>query len=169
MLGAIQRALELTRPEYCLLSNLDFATGGPIRAHISKYQERVLAYEFYHQLRLLMEKGLCAWDAFLQAEVSKEYQHIFAERTVPDFLIHVPGTLEQDHAVIEVKLAARPLHELRSDQRKLLLFRGEHVRYQYLVQILAGSEAEVTQRRQVFTCTRIAVGAKGRETISRQE
>ena len=68
------------------------------------YRERVYCYELYHQLRLY-------WPTNTQYEIGGEVDksgHPFVRggnlnSVKPDFLIHVPGNMGDNYAVVEVK------------------------------------------------------------------
>lgn len=68
------------------------------------YRERVYCYELYHQLRLLWppQSGYS-----LSGEVDKSGHPLIRgnglDRSKPDFLVHVPGDMAGNYAVIEVK------------------------------------------------------------------
>src|SRR5262245_38397876 len=75
----------------------------PVADAEAVYRERVYCYELYHQLR-------CLWDRFpfsLGGEVDKSGNPHFAEgpyaQAEPDFLVHTPGAMGDNLAVIEVK------------------------------------------------------------------
>jgi hypothetical protein len=78
--------------------NLPIDGSGPI------YRERVYCYELYHQLRCLWPEDT---DFVLNGEIDKRGHPIIrrlgADLSVPDFLIHVPGYMARNHAILEVK------------------------------------------------------------------
>ena len=76
------------------------------------YRERVYCYELYHQMRTLWPKG----STFrLNGEVDKRAHPILkglgADHAIPDLLVHRPGTMKGNHAVIEVKKSTAPDQE----------------------------------------------------------
>jgi len=79
------------------------------------YRERVYCYELYHQLR-------CIWPTnakyMLGGEVDKEGHPLIRgnnlDRTKPDLLIHTPGNMSGNHAIIEVK----PIN--KTEKRKIV-------------------------------------------------
>jgi len=102
-----------------------------------KYLERPFAYEFYHQLRKLMDEGKVDFGGpIVQAEVNKLYQHLFKEGKVPDFIIHVPNT-DKNLAVIEFKLVSN-LEEIQKDFEKMLEFKSPPLNYKHLIEIIIG-------------------------------
>ena len=80
VIDAIKMALEEMDREYCMLSQIDYRrleVNESIRKNLSKekYLERPFAYEFYHQLRKLMDSGEVDFGGpIIQAEVDKNYQ-----------------------------------------------------------------------------------------------
>jgi hypothetical protein len=107
----------------------------------SHWLERPFAYEIYHQLRLIWAAGQFDLLCLIQAEVLKKYQGIRDITKMPDLLFHDP---KSDHnlAVIEIKLASNTDKNLKADLEKLALFRRA-LRYETLVEILIGSDAEL--------------------------
>jgi len=113
------------------------------------WQERVVAYELYHQLRLI-------WSAnpdlqkrcIIQAEVRKGYQQILKLDKMPDFIFHqrIPGA---NHTVVEIKLASRPAKQVRADFTKLALFQRD-LGYQELIQVLIGKDKEFASLLSAF-------------------
>ncbi len=75
----------------------------PVAATDSAYRERVYTYELYHQLRLLWG----SWRFGLSGEVDKTGHPYFRQgpyaRSKPDLLVHVPGDMTSNLAVLEVK------------------------------------------------------------------
>ena len=110
--------------DYFMLPIADAKGGKPIL----RYRERVYAYELYHQLR-------CRWPAWsysLGGEIDKSCHPIIRDPPLkaakPDLLVHVPGEMSDNLAVIEIKpatLAAPPneQHRFHKDLRKLVAFR----------------------------------------------
>jgi hypothetical protein len=118
------------------LSKLELATsriGGayfqlPVCDADGVYRERVYCYELYHQLR-------CAFGNFpfsLGGEVDKTgHPHFgggpYAE-SKPDLLVHEPGTMNRNLAVLEVKRAGVSRADIGHDLGKLKWF-CDHVAY----------------------------------------
>jgi hypothetical protein len=100
------------------------------------YRERVYCYELYHQLRLRWPRD-CRF--LINGEIDKIAHPILrqlgADHAKPDLLIHQPGNMTGNHAIIEVKSARAGLREIRKDIRTLSLFRREvgYARSIYLV------------------------------------
>ena len=106
--------------------------------------ERPFAYEIYHQLRILWNAGAAPRNCVIHAEVLKGYQHIKDINSMPDFLFHDPAPGGRSIAVVEIKLASNPKKEILADFMKLARFRKE-LRYEYLIEILIGSEHEIAR------------------------
>lgn len=88
----------------------------------SVYRERVYCYELYHQLRLL-------WNDFhysLGGEIDKSGHPFFQKgpyaRSKPDLLVHMPGQMENNLAIIEAKPATATIGMLIADLNKLSWF-----------------------------------------------
>lgn len=68
------------------------------------YRERVYCYELYHQLRILWPKNS---KFLLGGEVDKAGHPLIRgndlDNTKPDFLVHTPGKMTGNFAVLEVK------------------------------------------------------------------
>jgi hypothetical protein len=92
-----------------------------------QYRERVYAYELYHQLRVLWPD----WKYSLAGEVDKSGHPVIRggelDKAKPDLLIHVPGQMDGNLLVVEIKAspsAPPPDHgPLQRDLKKLCAFR----------------------------------------------
>jgi hypothetical protein len=91
----LKTAIASIEPEYFRL-NID--GGNQI------FRERVYCYELYHQLRKIWPSQ-CKY--FLNGEVDKSAHPILSElginRVTPDLLVHKPGNMVWNYAIIEVK------------------------------------------------------------------
>lgn len=94
----------------------------PVADTDAVYRERVYCYELYHQLR-------SGWDDFpfcLGGEIDKSGNPHFRggpyAGAQPDLLVHVPGNMDDNLAVIEVKSANVGLGAIRADLQKLAWF-----------------------------------------------
>ena len=135
ILNALQVALSKLDWDYVTPSRVDYSGAAPVETAAQAWQERIFAYELYHQLRLLWTANptLRAY-CVIHAEVRKGYQHIAGFDYMPDFLFHLPEP-DRNHAVVEVKLAAR---DLKADLKKLVRFHDEF-NYNDIIEILVGS------------------------------
>lgn len=97
--------------------NLPIDGGGPI------YRERVYCYEFYHQLRILWPKQE-ETDFVLNGEVDKRGHPILhrlgVDMSIPDLLVHVPGNMGRNHAIIEVKAGGNVANNPRGIEKDLV-------------------------------------------------
>jgi hypothetical protein len=108
----------------------------PIHGSGPVYRERVYCYELYHQMRLRWPRN-CPF--LINGEVDKAAHPILkqlgADRTKPDFLIHQPGDMAGNHAIMEVKSSLTPNRGLRKDISTLSRFLREvgYLRAIYLI------------------------------------
>lgn len=76
----------------------------PIHGGPPVFRERVYCYELYHQLRMIWPTES---EFTLNGEVDKRGHPILrdlgARLSIPDLLVHTPGNMERNHAIIEVK------------------------------------------------------------------
>lgn len=118
-----EATMRLSR-EYFMLPVADAEGGEPL----IRYRERVYAYELYHQLRSIWPD----WPYSLAGEVDKRGHPLIRggdlDNAKPDLLVHVPGQMEHNLVVLEIK--AIRSHEnhvlpaaLATDLRKLIAFR----------------------------------------------
>jgi hypothetical protein len=95
---------------------LNIAAGDPI------YRERVYCYELYHQMRKKWPKRT---PYYLNGEVDKASHPILSGLGIlskPDLLVHRPGYMAGNHAVIEVKHSGYDSDGLKKDLETLSLF-----------------------------------------------
>jgi len=150
VIEGIERALKQMDKKFCRLSENDYSTlDGRIKkqAKSEKYLERPIAYEFYHQLRKMIETGIVDFGGpIIQAEVDKRYQHCFEKGKIPDFIIHVPNS-RHNLAVIEFKLTSN-LDNINSDFLKLLEFKDNpELRYDNIIQVIIGNKASLNEAK----------------------
>ena len=87
------------------------------------YRERVYCYELYHQLRSLLDRDRFPY--FLNGEVDKGGHPLLSNDIgprKPDFIVHVPGGMRRNLAVIEVKPINSTLNDFREALRSLRSF-----------------------------------------------
>lgn len=124
----------------------------PIAGGRPALRERVYCYELYHQLR-------CHWpiDAgyVLNGELDKAAHPVLHGRGIgrlkPDLLVHRPGDMNGNHAIIEVKCSNAPGRGIRKDLRSLAMFR-QRADYRRAILLIFGNDANRTLAR----ATRIA-------------
>lgn len=117
-----------------------------------EYQERPYAYEFYHQFRKMIEKGLNLGGYFIQPEVNKTYQqYLLKKGKIPDFIIHIPGAGLENLCVIEFKRASSRV--LKRDLEKLADFQ-EHLHYKFLFEVIIGTGSELSKLGRLLSYER---------------
>lgn len=93
--------------------------GGP-----SIYRERVYSYELYHQMRCLWPIG--GTTLRLNGEVDKKAHPVLSQRemrlAIPDLLVHGPGYMARNYAVIEIKPQTASADGIEKDIRTLSEF-----------------------------------------------
>jgi hypothetical protein len=104
-------------PKDCFL--LSITGGDPVS------RERVYCYELYHQMRGLWPLP-CEFT--LSAEVDKQGHRLMEQMglgdTKPDMIVHVPGSMENNQAIIEVKRVGASLKDIATDLSKLCRFQA---------------------------------------------
>jgi hypothetical protein len=106
------------------------------------YRERVYCYELYHQMRLCWPKEGCPF--VLNGEVDKSGHRILGPRGVggiPDFLVHKPGDMNGNYAIIEVKAPFARDRQIEIDLAKLTRF-VKDAEYERAICLIYGVEAE---------------------------
>lgn len=104
------------------------------------YRERVYCYELYHQMRL---RWPTPCEFYLNGEVDKAshpiLQQLKADHVKPDLLVHRPGYMCGNYAIIEVKSTKAPIKGIRKDIKNLDLFIRK-VGYQRAIYLFFGYE-----------------------------
>jgi len=92
----ITDALDLVKKEYYKVPTA-YEPMGNVR-------ERVFCYELYHQMRCLQESRKLP-QVRIHGEIDKRGHKLFDqdEQKNPDFIFHVPGSMEGNYVVVEVK------------------------------------------------------------------
>lgn len=94
------------------------------------YRERVYCYELYHQMRSRWPEN-CPYS--LGGEIDKAGHPLIRGNGLdglkPDFLVHIPGNMDGNYAVIEVKPITALVKGLEKDIETLTAFR-DHGDYQ---------------------------------------
>ena len=113
----------------------------------SIYRERIYCYELYHQMRLRWPDNT---KFYINGEIDKAAHPILrklgADYAKPDLLIHKPGYMKGNHAIIEVKSAGANTKGIRKDLTTLSLYRSK-VGYQRAIYLVYGYEANVAAER----------------------
>lgn len=114
------------------------------------YRERVYCYELYHQLRSIWPED-CGYS--LGGEVDKAGHRLIRgndlDNAKPDFLIHVPGDMGGNHAVIEVKPVRAAINTIRADIETLRNFR-DYAGYQRAIFYIYGSPTHGNARERAI-------------------
>lgn len=127
--------------------------------YLSRHHERVFCYELYHQLRKIMEQNNLNEKVILQAEllktqVSSEIEQLFGIQSTdgvyyPDFLLHEPGTFNNQFLIIEVKANPKlTVEDMKKDILKIDQFIN---RYKYKKGIFLAINIEKDRREQLLT------------------
>ena len=111
----------------------------PVDGGEAQFRERVYCYELYHQLRRDWPMDS---EYALNGEVDKRGHPILkaledAEQN-PDLLVHTPGSMEGNHAIIEVKPARNTPLGIRKDLNTLGRFRQRDIHYDRAVYLFFG-------------------------------
>ena len=134
-------------PDYFLLPVANAGDAEPLL----RYRERVYAYELYHQLR---SNWPDAWPYSLAGEIDKGGHPIvrggLLDSAKPDLLVHIPGKMDSNLAVIEIKpFRARGSTDERErfqrDIQKLVAFRRPPARYALAIFLVFGNGIERAQ------------------------
>jgi len=109
------------------------------------YRERVYCYELYHQLRLGWPKGT---PYSLSGEVDKSGHPLIRnnglDHAKPDFLVHVPGDMDQNLLVVEVKPVNAKADDIKTDLKKLTAFCC-HANYTRAIYLIYGHDDGASQ------------------------
>ena len=102
------------------------------------YRERVYCYELYHQLRLYWPED----ESYeLSGEVDKSGHPLIRgnelDNVKPDLLVHTPGNMGGNFAVIEVKPINASRNGIAKDLATLTAFR-RHARYRKAIYLIYG-------------------------------
>lgn len=121
----------------------------PIDGGTPIYRERVYCYELYHQVRLLWPSPK-DWRYFLGGEVDKRGHEIMkdkeADQSIPDLLVHVPGRMDDNLVIVEVKKAdGLDLDNVTKDLNKLAKFVAD-VDYVLGIYLVYGGDAGTVER-----------------------
>ncbi|NVO23506.1 methionyl-tRNA formyltransferase-like protein [Donghicola mangrovi] len=114
----------------------------PIDGGSPVYRERVYCYELYHQMRLLWPKD-CQF--ILNGEVDKRAHPLLtnlgAANKIPDLLVHTPGSMANNYAIIEVKSSNLEKSGIQKDLQTFEKFLA-YVGYQRAIYLIFGWRAE---------------------------
>ncbi|EKE83332.1 hypothetical protein [Idiomarina xiamenensis] len=111
------------------------------------YRERVYCYELYHQMRVHWPKesmySLCG-------EIDKGGHPLVRgnglDNLKPDFLVHVPGTMDENYLVMEVKPGNCSSKGIAKDIETLNAF-VQHANYQRAILLIYGTTLDNLSKR----------------------
>jgi len=83
------------------------------------FRERVYCYELYHQLRYTIDDN---FPYQLNGEVDKRGHSFIKGEFKPDFIVHIPGDMKNNLAVIEVKPTNAEKVKIKEDIDKFKVF-----------------------------------------------
>jgi len=113
--------------------------GNPIQ------RERVYCYELYHQMRSVWSSP----QYVLNGELDKSGHPKLKDKLgalKPDFLVHSPGSMEENYAAIEVKPAVPSRKSIRKDLKSLVKLSRE-ARYRRCLYLIYGrADTELVDR-----------------------
>lgn len=119
------------------------------------YRERVYCYELYHQMRMRWPAG-CLY--VLNGEVDKSGHLLLRELKLdgfkPDFLIHRPGWMLGNFAIMEVKSQSARSDDIKKDLLALTRFRRE-ANYRRAIYLVFGEKARRTLQRIRLVANRL--------------
>jgi len=122
-----------------------------IHGGLPVYRERVYCYELYHQMRKLWPDA-CAFT--LNGEVDKTAHPTLtalgAAGFKPDLLVHKPGDMQGNHAVIEVKSVQAARRNCRKDLNTLAVFKRK-VGYARAIYLVYGAEVDEAAVARIAT------------------
>ena len=113
----------------------------PVDGGMLIYRERVYCYELYHQMRCLWPKE--GTDLRLNGEVDKKAHPVMSKfdmhLAIPDLLVHGPGYMARNFAVIEIKPQTAIATGIEKDIRTLTEFR-RFAKYERAIYLHYGHE-----------------------------
>ena len=108
----------------------------------NRLYERILCYEFYHQLPMRVDK--LYWPFILHGELDKRYRNI---KRIPDFVFHVPRS-EKNLAAIEFKSTRAGIRGIKEDLKKLREFTHGELNYKIGILIVFGKKNSLKRLQQ---------------------
>lgn len=120
----------------------------------SIFRERVYCYELYHQIRKIWPKDS---PLSLSGEVDKRTHPILKElerfSRIPDFLVHNPGTMDENYAIVEVKNSIKNKEAVIKDLETLNLFL-QKANYKRAIYLIYGEDANEEGTEKIRTIAR---------------
>ena len=128
-------------------------------SQIEAYRERVYCYELYHQLRSIL--GVLD-DYTLNGEVDKRGHPLLESllgEVKPDFIYHMPGKMENNLVVVEVKRISTPINEINKDINKLKGFLEKAGYYRAIILVYGKDEidriGEIKEKMKILSDNRL--------------
>lgn len=110
------------------------------------FRERVYCYELYHQLRLIWNKDS---QFSINGEVDKAGHPLmispYLSNAKPDFLVHIPGNMEGNFVVIEVKPISAKKNGIKKDLKTLSAFL-DYGNYKYAIFLIYGNSRVLLEK-----------------------
>lgn len=107
----------------------------------AKFLERVYCYELYHQMRIRWPKVPHSLTGEIDKSGHPRVREGILNRSKPDFTIHIPGSMENNLLVIEVKARDPVDADVLRDLEKLTAFR-EYAEYHAAYYLTYGFNAD---------------------------
>ena len=121
----------------------------PTADDAKRLRERHYTYELYHQMRKRWPDNC---PRIISGEIDKVKHRYFkdsgAGESKPDLLIHEPGIMKNNHAVIEVKSQNATGYGIDNDIKKLKIFKKK-IGYTWAIYLIFGRE--LPRELQKFT------------------
>ncbi len=122
--------------------HLNIDGGNPI------FRERVYCYELYHQMRKHWpEDSQYVLNGELDKRAHPILRELGADHVTPDFLVHTPGAMKGNYAIIEVKHSTAS-DGIRKDLAALDLF-VQKIGYQRAIYLVYGPDANERGIRKI--------------------
>jgi hypothetical protein len=117
------------------------------------FRERIYCYELYHQIRCLFEKN--GFPYVLDGEVDKAAHPIIKGAKKPDFIVHKPGTMKHNLAVIEVKSVNAEKRDLKKDISTLDDFISDKAGYYRGIMLIYGNGTQDKPPESTFIAQKL--------------
>jgi len=153
LIMAIKLSLERLNKNYCMAFQEDYAQISPdvFRTYLAekKYLELPFAYEFYHQLRNLIDSGeVDLGGPLFETNLSSIFFSTDTDAVLPDFILHLPTTTRKI-GVIEFRLASNPTR-IETDLEMLAKFRRQ-LGYSYVIEVILGPKNVLSTLKEYLT------------------
>jgi predicted phosphodiesterase len=111
------------------------------------YKERVYCYELYHQLRNLRSDS---GPYVLMGEIDKHRHKFISGGVVPDFVFHVPGNMDNNLVVMEVKrIDNNEKEKIEVDCKKLRKFVEEYAYKGAIYLVFGDQDGQIDKFREI--------------------